>query len=278
MSNWILWPAIILLFIGIMLSLLYAFQDRLIFYPQSISQTEVDRIARDYELSEELSFHGEDGKELHGWLVNAEQHGNETHRLLIYYGGNAEELSGQIPLMTDHLQDWSVLLVNYRGYGKSEGSPREESLYDDALLIFDQIQGRFDGGLDSLVLMGRSIGTGIATKVAAERDVNGLILISPFDSLTEVARHHYPFLPISTLLRYSFNSAERINDISAPVMVMAGDEDRIIPEKRTRALLEKKTGSVQYELMNGRGHNDIHIDPHFWTSIRDFLKSIHEDR
>ncbi|SES32649.1 alpha/beta hydrolase [Salipaludibacillus aurantiacus] len=272
MNKWLLAPLILLAIIGLLFILLYFFQARLIFFPQSITQHEAEQITGQYERAEEISFHADGGNQLHGWLLHPEQETGKN-RLLIYYGGNAEELSAQIPMMTERLDDWSVLLVNYRGYGKSEGRPEEENLYNDALLIYDVIQDEFDNGLDSTVLMGRSIGTGIATKVAAERHADGLVLVSPFDSLEEVASRHYSFLPVSLLLRFSFDSVSRINEISGPLLVITGDEDEIVPESHTEALLKDYTGSLQYEQLQGRGHNDLHLDPQFWKALREFLRS-----
>lgn len=268
-----LWIVIPLLVAGVLLGLLYVFQDRLIFYPQSITEDEAEAVVERYDHVSEVSYQVDDDKHVHGWLLNPQTENGESEGLLIYYGGNAEELSAQIPEMSAELPSWSVLLVNYRGYGRSDGEPSEEELYDDALMIFDDMQRQMEPPPQRTVLMGRSIGTGIATKVAAERPVDGAVLISPFDSLKEVGRHHYPFLPIGALMRYSFASAERINDTGAPILTISGGDDSIIPNERTRKLVEQIRLPNRHEEIPARGHNDIHHDPKFWETIHDFLES-----
>jgi uncharacterized protein len=269
-NKWIWLLSVPVLIIGVVILLIYLFQDRLIFYPQTITEEEADRVSQMYERAEEVTFTGGEGKELHGWLVHPREKAEEE-KLLIYYGGNAEELSGQISLMSENLADWTILLVNYRGYGMSEGTPDEEMMYEDALAVFDNVNRLMDHDPAKTVLMGRSIGTGIAVKVASERQVDGMVLVTPFDSLKEVARYHYPFLPVSWLLRYSFDSASRINDTDAPLLIIAGGEDHIIPEERALRLLEEKEGTSDYEFIENRGHNDIHSSPRFWEAIKYFL-------
>ncbi|SDN86843.1 alpha/beta hydrolase [Alkalicoccus daliensis] len=267
-NKWITGAGIAGLLAIFLLGLLYFFQERLIFYPQTMTEEEVQRVADSYPNAEEISFTAEDGTALHGWLVHASPEA-EVNRLLIYYGGNAEELSGQIPMMSEHLENWSVLLVNYRGYGASEGSLDEEKMYEDALLIHDEIQAQYP--IETLAVMGRSIGTAVAVNTAAERTADNVILVSPFDSFKEVAGHHYPFLPVSLLLRYTFPSEEKINDISAPLLVIAAEEDQVIPGERTRALLAQREGGAETVWIPNRGHNDMHVNTEFWDAIRAFL-------
>lgn len=269
-NKWIIGTGVIVLIILGLLLLLYLFQDRLIFFPQSMTEEEADRITEDYEHAEEVSFEMEDGTQLYGWLVHPESSQQESEGLLIYYGGNAEELSGQIPYMSQHLPDWTVLLVNYRGYGRSEGSPAEEVLYRDASAVYDEIHEQLEA--PSTVLMGRSIGTAVAIHTAAEREADKVILISPFDSMEEVAGTHYPFLPVSQLLRYPFDSTEKINQIDAPLLAIAGDNDQVIPQERTDTLLAQRKGEYRYEVMENMGHNDVHLAPDFWNSIHEFLE------
>lgn len=269
-NKWIWLLSVPVLITGLVVLLIYLFQDRLIFYPQTITEEEAERVSQIYERAEEVTFTGGEGKKLHGWLVHPREKTVEE-KLLIYYGGNAEELSGQISLMSENLPDWTILLVNYRGYGMSEGTPDEEMMYEDALAVFDAVNGIMDHNPAKTVLMGRSIGTGIAVKVASERQVDGMVLVTPFDSLKEVARYHYPFLPVSWLLRYSFDSISRINDTGTPLLIIAGGEDHIIPEERALKLLEEKEGASEYKLIENRGHNDIHSSPRFWEAIKNFL-------
>ncbi|WP_143018873.1 alpha/beta hydrolase [Natribacillus halophilus] len=272
--NWKIWfrrLGIVVLVAALFIGLLYALQERLIFHQPSLSPSDAQQVIDQNDHVEEVSFQSKDDERLHGWLLHPQQRESEDTQLLIYYGGNAEELSMQIPEMSAHLEDWSVLLVNYRGYGMSEGSPGEEVLYADALTIYDEIRDQLEGEITSTVLMGRSLGTGVATKVASEREVDGLVFVSAFDTFTEVARLQFPFLPVSWLLQHEFDSLSRINDTSAPLLAIAGDNDEIVPKERSRALLANYEGTVQFETLAERGHNDLHLDESFWPLIREFL-------
>ena len=266
--------ALIVVLGGLLLGLLYVFQEQIIFYPSTLTESEAEQITAEHERAEEVNFQAEGDVRLHGWLVHPEEGQEESQGLLIYYGGNAEELSMQIPEMASELPDWSILLVNYRGYGLSGGSPDEAKMYNDALHVYDEMQQGDEGNPAQSVLMGRSIGTAIASHVGAERDVDGLILVSPFDSLKEVGQHHFPILPVKTLLRYDFDSTGHINEINAPILAMAAEEDATIPEERTEALLQKRDGDFLYEGIPGRDHNDLHFEPVFWESIHSFLSSL----
>ncbi len=117
---------------------------------------------------------------------------------MIYFGGNGEEVSWLVPEFS-RVPDWAALLVNYRGYGLSEGQPSETKLYRDALALYDRATRRPDIDSGRVIVMGRSLGTGVATYLASQRPVAGVVLISPYDSLVQVAREAYPFLPVNLL-------------------------------------------------------------------------------
>ena len=124
---------------------------------------------------------------------------------LIYFGGNAEEVSCTLadPRWP---RAWSIVALNYRGYGASEGAPGERALTADALAIYDAVAARDGIDRNRIVAFGRSLGTAIAARVAAERPVAGVVLVSPYDSLAAIGSHHYPWLPVSLLLRHRFDA------------------------------------------------------------------------
>ena len=193
----------------------YLAQDGMLFLPQpgpaSLSQTRGGRAVED------LAFTAEDGVVVRGWLVRSAR---TPAPLIVYYGGNAEEVSWQAgepwPV------DWSLALVNYRGYGQSEGKPSEQTLFADAEIAFDALAARADVDRSRIVLVGRSLGSGVATYVASRRQVAGVVLISPYDSVTALAQRHYPFLPVRLLLKHPFDSLPRARDQGAA----AGDRGR----------------------------------------------------
>ena len=140
---------------------------------------------------------------LRGWLLRAA--GREPAPLLIYFGGNAEEASWVLSELA-HIPGWSALVVNYRGYGQSEGAPSERALFADALALYDQAIKRLDIEPHRVVAMGRSLGTGVATYLASQRPIAAVILVSPYDSLVSIAQRAYPFLPVRLLLKHRFDS------------------------------------------------------------------------
>lgn len=203
-----------------------------------------------------------DGVTLRGWLLHP-----DSKTLLIYYGGNAEELSQSIPDFLA-MDDVATLLVNYRGYGLSEGRPNERDLVADAIAIHDQVRDNHE----QVVLVGRSLGSGIATQVAAARDPDAVILITPFDSMLNVARSLYPFLPVSLLLKDRYDSITLAPHITAPALFLIAADDRVIPYERSRALCDAWGGPTTWIEFPNTGHNSLSSHPDFPTALREGVK------
>ena len=250
--------------------LLYLFQDRLIFYRQPLPKR-VQHMVEDLPGTSEIEITTPDGVRLHGWLRH--QAGPPPHPLVIYFGGNAEEVSGQI-FNAAGFAPWSVAALNYRGYGRSEGAPSEAALSADALLIHDRLASREDIDSERIVVFGRSLGSGVAVPLATRRPVHAVILVSPFDSLRSIARKTYPVVPVSTLLHHPFDSLTLAPEVSAPVLILAGNRDDLIPPDHSRRLADAWGGPVSFELLPNVGHNDIGAAPRYWPAMRDFLASL----
>lgn len=202
--------------------------------------------------------------ELKGWLVN-KRYANQA--LIIYYGGNAEDVYHNIEDF-EAIQAAS-LFVSYRGFGGSGGKPSEMALLEDALAVFDRVQ--IDLRPPKIYLMGRSLGSGVAAFVAAKREVTGLILITPFDSLTAVARQAYPWLPVNWLLRHRFPSTDYARQITAPVLILYGGQDRLVTPERTRNLINHLAGDKEIVYIQRAGHATISMSRLYWASILEFL-------
>ena len=190
--------------------------------------------------------------------------------LVVYYGGNAEEVSWQAR-EPGWPADWSLALVNYRGYGASEGKPSERSLFADALVVFDALARRPDVDASRIVLFGRSLGSAVAVHVAAERPVAGVVLVSPFASMVEVGRHHYPWLPVGLLLRHRFDARSRAPAITVPLLAIVGARDGIIPPGHSRRLFDAWSGPKRWVAMADADHNDVGASPGFWAVVAAFL-------
>jgi uncharacterized protein len=170
------------------------------------------------------------------------------------------------------LPSCATLLVNYRGYGLSSGRPSEAALYGDALAIYDRAVQRPDIDGHHVIVIGRSLGTGVATYVASRRQVAGVVLVSPYDSMVRVAHGVYPFLPVGLLLRHRFESDQRAPSIHAPLLALAAEQDTLIPLERSRRLVEKWAGPSRLQVLAGVDHNTIAAHPSYWPLISDFIE------
>ena len=240
----------------LLLALLYIFQRNLLFYPVP----PVDGISR-----EAIHFTNQ-GLSLRGWVLNKGQ-----SRALVYYGGNAEDITANIPFFDDLFEHHTVYLINYRGYGKSQGSPSEEGLFSDAIAIYDQLGHQHT----SVSLMGRSLGSGVAVYLASKREVNRLYLLTPYDSIAEVAQAHYPYFPASYLIRDRFESTAYAARLKASVLIIAAEFDRVIPVKHAENLRDRLTASeVSYQLITGAGHNNVTDFSQYRETVRAFVNKV----
>jgi uncharacterized protein len=193
---------------------LYFFQRKFIYLPQKGAGVV-------YEKEIEIR-NGE--TVLRGWVVN-----EEKDKAVLYYGGNAESIEYNIPLFKDIFSDYTVYLICYRGYGASDGSPTEAGLYKDAVHVYDEIKSKHN----NISLIGRSLGSGVATYVASKRPVDKLVLITPFDSIEKVAQQIFWMFPMSILLKDKYESDRHVKEITSETMIMVAENDEVIPRKRT---------------------------------------------
>ena len=248
--------------------LVYLRQDRLLFYPQRLSEADARAVEKTAPRSERFELMAADGTYLRGWLVRGPSPG--PWPLVIYFGGNAEEISWLLPEFS-RVPACATLLVNYRGYGLSDGLPSEAALFNDALEVYDKIVQRPDVDARRVMVMGRSLGTGVAIYLASQRPIAGAVLISPYDSMVAVAHSVYPFLPVGLLLRHRFESDRRAPSIHAPLLALAAAQDTVIPPERSKRLVEKWGGATRFEVLDGVDHNTIAMHPHFWPLVMAFL-------
>ena len=239
--------------------LMYAAQDSLIFHPQRISETQREAIAR-RESVHSLFIHAADGTRLHAWHVKGDP-------LILYFGGNAEEVSWMLDDAARRAPGVGWLLVDYRGYGSSEGSASEKALVADALRWYDHFRSA-----ERIYVFGRSLGSGVAVQLAAHRPVAGVILVAPFDSLVEVGKRHYPFLPVGWLLKHRFDSAALAPKMKAPLLCIVASHDEIIPAEHAKRLYDAWGGPRQWIGVEGAGHNSTDGAVNYWPSIVRFLQ------
>ena len=242
----------LLAFSWLALVALLALQERrLIFFPsRNLAAAPADFGLR----AEELSITAADGVSLHGWWIQG-----PGDRVLIWYHGNAGNIGDRL-----HNARWfvdrlgvDVVLVDYRGYGRSRGTPDEEGVYLDGLAIYDAVAAR-SVRADDIVLFGRSLGGAVAIETALLRPAGALVLESVFRSVPALAREHYWFVP-SAVIRTRMDNESKIRRVQAPTLLLHGDRDSIVPLAHGRRLFELAASPARLHVIEGAGHNDTYL-------------------
>jgi fermentation-respiration switch protein FrsA (DUF1100 family) len=246
-------------------ALMWFAQERLMFYPRASLGSASPPPG--WQL-EEVRFAAPGGPELAGVLVRP---GSARSALVIYFGGNAEEVTEYAPGVRDTYGERAVLLVNYRGYGASAGSPGEKAIVSDALALYDWAAKRPDVDPERIALHGRSLGSGVAVQVAAARPARCVLLTSPFASALDVARSAYPWLPVAMLLRHPFDSMAHAPTLKVPALFLVGEADSLVPPAHSERLAKAWGGPVERASFPGMGHNDVSVHPGYDAAIQAFL-------
>ncbi len=188
--------------------------------------------------------------------------------LIIYFGGNSDDAT-RFLLHAKSLYEYDIVAFNYRGYMKSSGVPSEKALFSDALDIYDRFSKN-----RKVIVIGRSLGTGVAVYLASQREVKGVVLITPYDSISSLAKEKYPFLPIDLLLKHKFESIKYVQKITTPISVIEVKNDSTVPNKHTLRLIKKiKNLALHVELKNAT-HADILSSPDFEQTIKKSVISL----
>lgn len=189
---------------------------------------------------------------------------------MLYFGGNAEEVSWMIEEATA-VPGASWLLMDYRGYGQSEGSPSEKALVADAIALYDHALKLPGVDPKRIHAFGRSLGSGVAVALAAQRPLAGLILATPYDSLAALAKRYYWYLPVDWMLKHRFDSIARAPQLKTPLLCLIAERDEVIPAVHAERLFEAWGGAKRKVVLTDAGHNSSDAHPLFWPSIRAFL-------
>lgn len=252
--KWIAFCALLIFALYIiMCCVLYVTQDRLLYFPTP----------EGHSAGATALFVDSGGTRLKVWQL----HGN-ARRALIYFGGNAEDVAAKISEFDALFPDRAVYLVHYRGYGGSAGTPSESRLIADAQAIFDSLGPRHE----QVAVMGRSLGSGVATALATGRPVEKIILVTPYDSIALVAADHYGWAPVRWLVKDSYDSARRVKDVRVPVLVLIAARDDVILRPRSDALVAAIPSALRHvKVFPNATHNDINLQPGYRESMREFL-------
>jgi fermentation-respiration switch protein FrsA (DUF1100 family) len=242
----------LLLGAGLLAPLLLAmsFADRLVYFPIAAHDGTPRSIGLDYE---DVRLTTADGVRVHGWHVPAAA--PDPAPAVLFLHGNAGNVSHRLDkLAVLHGLGASVLLLDYRGFGASEGSPTEEGLYRDADAAYDWLVARGTPA-ERIVLYGESLGGAVAVDLAARRPVGKVVLESAPSSILGVARHHYPFLPVAAFLSARYDAASKIGRVRVPILILHGPDDEIVPFSMAEELLAAANPPKRLVRLRG-GHND----------------------
>ena len=242
----------VLLYVSLCVFMYFAQRSFLYQPTPEISATDVDEVRIESS-----------GASLKVWHFNPDR-----PKAIVYFGGNAENVYWNVPSFREIFTDYSVYLVNYRGYGGSSGAPTESGLLEDAVTIFDKLQVKHE----HISLIGRSLGTGVAIHVAAMRPVDKLVLVTPFDSIVNIAKRGYPILPVALFLKDRYDSVSRAESVTSETLVIIAEHDEIILRENSDRLVSAfKSTDVSIEIIRDATHNSIGGTPYYSKLLNDFL-------
>lgn len=233
--------------------LLFVFQRDFLYFPTAKSS---HRLTIESFLNQ--------GQRIEVVVLNA---GNDS--AILYFGGNAEAVNDNAPSLAKALPKHTLYLVNYRGYGGSSGSPTEQALYSDAQFIYDAVENRHA----TVSVIGRSLGSGVATLLASTRAVSKLVLITPYDSIQRIAQDRFPLYPITLLLKDRYNSVDRIQAIESKTLVILAEHDEVIPVKSSARLIDAfPEQQVSVKIIAGAGHNSLSNGDEYYALLQRFIE------
>jgi uncharacterized protein len=261
-------PVLLVIAVLVILLTRYVISRKLLYFPVSVT---ADRLAHiDARMPEVENIQIIVGKNtvLYGWLLKKDMNSLPT---VFYFGGNAEEVSVNLADFDARLSA-NAVLVNYRGYGQSKGSPTETRLKTDALAIYDHMADRFDLDPVRCTAWGRSLGSSMAAFLALERGLGGLILTCPFDRIQSVAGTYYPSWLVNLLLEDRHRTIDFAHRITSPTLVLVAVDDEVIPFRHTQKLYDNLTCPKQLVPIHGAGHNTISAFAAYFDAVNAFLK------
>jgi uncharacterized protein len=244
---------------------IYFFQEHFIFRPE--------RLHPDFEFKydipfRELNFDIAPGVRINGLHFYREK----PEGLVLYFHGNTRSIKGWAKYARDFYRyNHDVILVDYRGFGKSTGERGESEMYTDMQFVYDRLAEQY--GEPHLVIYGRSLGSGFAAKLASDNHPRYLILDSPYYNFRRVIERFLPFLPVRFVLRYHLRTDKWIVKVNCPVYIIHGTRDWLIPIRHSIALQKLFPRRVTLIRIEGGGHNNLHLFPEYHNFVRDIMKT-----
>jgi len=252
--------------------LLVFLEKKLIYYPAATVDVTPKELGLPFE---EVEIDVEPGVKLHGWLIKAaKEPGVAT---VLFSHGNAGNIADRLDRVL-RLRDLGVdfLLYDYRGYGRSTGSPDEEGTYRDGRAAYDYLVKVRGVDPSRLVLMGESLGCAISVQLAIERRAAGLVIEAPFASIAQMAGAIYPFLPLGPFIRTRYENEKKVAQLKMPLFVVQGTQDEVIPVAQGKMVFDAAPQPKQYLAVEGAHHNDVYVvgGAGYRNALRDFITRV----
>ncbi len=259
--------------VGALLRCTHVVDRSFIYFPSREIETTPGDVGLDFE---DVRFKASDGVVLHGWFVR----GGGSATLVWFHGngGNISHRVGNIRELVARL-GVSIFIFDYRGYGRSEGSPYEEGTYLDADAAIALVRSRDDIDPEKIIYFGRSLGCAVAAEMAIKYPPRALICESGFTSVRAMTKSVYPFLPgLQLLVTTKYDTLDKIARVDAPVMVLHGDRDEIVPFPMSGELFDAAKGPKRFYTIEGAGHNDTyHVGgPAYFKALQEFVDEVIE--
>jgi fermentation-respiration switch protein FrsA (DUF1100 family) len=252
-------------------AIVYLTQARMLYLP-NMPGRDLDAspgaVGLDYE---DVTLEASDGVRIHGWFVPG-----ESERVLLYFHGNAGNISHRLYSIKDwHELGLSVFIIDYRGYGQSDGNPTERGLYRDGEAAWRYLTRDRSTAPEDIIVFGRSLGGSVASWLAARERPAALIVESSFTSVPDVGQEAYPWLPVRWLTRFKHATRDEVRKASCPVLVVHSRDDEIIPFHHGEAIFDAANEPKEFLEIRG-GHNDGQAlsATAYRDGIRDFLNSL----
>lgn len=263
------WLNIFLIFIAIVVTvsiLIYIFQERFLFHPEKLSKDFVFQ----YENQEVEEYNIQLSDKV---LINGLHFKTKNPKGVVFYlKGNSRSIKGWGKFAVDFtLHDWDVIMMDYRGFGKSTGKRTQQTMKEDVQAIYDKIKENVDEKY--IIVYGRSLGTGLATKIASTNSPKMLILACPYYSMSKNVKRYLPFIPLGLVMRFSMPTYKWIKYVKCPIKIIHGTNDKVIPMKSSFKLSKINPKLTRVYPIIGGGHKNLHNFESYHRALKEILNS-----
>lgn len=262
--NWTFYLTVFLCIVAIVSVILYFFQERFLFHPEKLPED--FQFQYENQKVKEYNLKINDNVTINGLHFKAEN----SKGLVYYLKGNSKSIKGWGKFAVDFtLHNYDVIMIDYRGFGKSTGKMSQESMKHDALLVYDKLKEVVKE--ENIIVYGRSLGTGLATKVASMNNPKMLVLACPYFSMKKNVKRYLPFVPLGLVMRYSMPTFKWIKYVKCPIKIIHGTNDKVIKFASSLRLSKMKPKQTKLFPIIGGSHKDLHNFESYHKALREIL-------